>query len=189
MLPCSCPVWCWVRSLPRATCIRAGQFVYEGFSGTACFGQPYEWTARPRALKVRCKATVGTIDKVGSFDPDGASYKDQQDRSYIFVAVVDWTTQHGVSSGMTAPTGMWNPAETSSVDEGAILGYGQQIISESTGDWVEYVIPVSWYDKEAANPSSSVCSLVISCATSMRGDYLTGSSQNEMRVDDFEWVY
>lgn len=90
---------------------------------------------------------------------------------------------------MTAPTGMWNPAETSSVDEGAILGYGQQIISESTGDWVEYVIPVSWYDKEAANPSSSVCSLVISCATSMRGDYLTGSSQNEMRVDDFEWVY
>ena len=166
-----------------------GQFVYEGFSGTACFGQPYEWTARPRALKVRCKATVGTIDKVGSFDPDGASYKDQQDRSYIFVAVVDWTAQHGVSSGMTAPTGMWNPAETSSVDEGAILGYGQQIISESTGDWVEYVIPVSWYDKEAANPSSSVCSLVISCATSMRGDYLTGSSQNEMRVDDFEWVY
>ena len=136
-----------------------------------------------------CKATVGTIDKVGSFDPDGASYKDQQDRSYIFVAVVDWTAQHGVSSGMTAPTGMWNPAETSSVDEGAILGYGQQIISESTGDWVEYVIPVSWYDKEAANPSSSVCSLVISCATSMRGDYLTGSSQNEMRVDDFEWDY
>lgn len=166
-----------------------GQFVYEGFSGTACFGQPYEWTARPRALKVRCKATVGTIDKVGSFDPDGASYKDQQDRSYIFVAVVDWTARHGVSSGMTAPEGMWNPAETSSVNEGAILGYGQQVISESTGDWVEYVIPVSWYDKEAANPSSSVCSLVISCATSMRGDYLTGSSQNEMRVDDFEWVY
>lgn len=93
-----------------------GQFVYEGFSGTAYFGQPYEWTARPRALKVRCKATVGTIDKVGSFDPDGASYKDQQDRSYIFVAVVNWTAQHGVSSGMTAPTGMWNPAETSSVD-------------------------------------------------------------------------
>lgn len=166
-----------------------GQFVYEGFSGTACFGQPYEWTARPRALKVRCKATVGTIDKVGSFDPDGASYKDQQDRSYIFVAVVDWTAQHGVSSGMTAPEGMWNPAETSSVNEGAILGYGQQVISESTGDWVEFVIPVSWYDKEAANPSSSTCSLVISCATSMRGDYLTGSSQNEMRVDDFEWVY
>lgn len=166
-----------------------GQFVYSGFSGTACFGQPYTWTARPRALKVRCKATVGTIDKVGYYDPDGASYKDKQDRSHIFVAVVNWTAQHGVSSGMSAPTGMWNPAETSSVDEGAILGYGQQIITESTGDWVEFVIPLSWYDKQAANPSSAPYSFVISCATSMRGDYLTGSSQNEMRVDDFEWVY
>ena len=97
---------------------------------------------------------------------------------------------------MTAPEGMWNPAETSSVNEGAILGYGQQVVGPVAAQRgaglcqpFVLVIPVSWYDKEAANPSSSTCSLVISCATSMRGDYLTGSSQNEMRVDDFEWVY
>ena len=166
-----------------------GDFIMDGITGTASFGKPYTWTARPKALKVRVKAEVGKITHTGTNDPEGEKLKDKQDKAVVFAAVVDWTAQHGVSSGMTAPTGMWNPAETSSVDEGAILGYGQQIISESTGDWVEYVIPVSWYDKEAANPSSSVCSLVISCATSMRGDYLTGSSQNEMRVDDFEWVY
>ena len=53
----------------------------------------------------------------------------------------------------------------------------------------ELILPISWYDKTAANPKASNFSLVISCATSMRGDYLTGCSTNLMYVDDFEWVY
>ena len=166
-----------------------GVFNYQGFNGTAQFGQPYTWTARPRALKVRYKATVGKIDKVGTNDPEAAEYEGKQDRSCIFVAVVNWTVQHGVTSGMAAPSGMWNPADATSLDEGPILGYGQQIITETTSDWVELTIPVSWYDKAAANPTSAPFSLVISCATSMRGDYLTGCTTNKMYVDDFEWVY
>ena len=47
-----------------------GDFNYSGFSGTVNFGKPYAWTARPRALKVRYKAQIGKIDKVGSYDPD-----------------------------------------------------------------------------------------------------------------------
>lgn len=86
-----------------------GDFDYSGFSGTVNFGKPYAWTARPRALKVRYKAQVGKIDKVGSYDPDKDSYKDQPDRARIFVAVVNWKAQHGVTSGMTAPAGMWDP--------------------------------------------------------------------------------
>lgn len=46
-----------------------GDFDYSGFSGTVNFGKPYAWTARPRALKVRYKAQIGKIDKVGSYDP------------------------------------------------------------------------------------------------------------------------
>lgn len=46
-----------------------GDFNYSGFSGTVNFGKPYAWTARPRALKVRYKAQIGKIDKVGSYDP------------------------------------------------------------------------------------------------------------------------
>ncbi|MEG2060989.1 MAG: PCMD domain-containing protein [Alistipes sp.] len=166
-----------------------GRFDFAGMSGTAQFGQPYVYTARPRALKVRYKATVGLIDKVGSNDPLAADFQGKKDRSCIFVAIVDWTTQHGVTSGMAAPTGMWNPAEAKSLDEGAILGYGQQIITEDKTAWTELILPVSWYDKAAANPTSSKVSLVISCATSVRGDYLTGSTANKMEVDDFEWVY
>lgn len=166
-----------------------GKFEYAGMSGTAHFGQPYVWTARPKTLKLRYKAKVGVIDKLGSYDPDKDSYEGKQDRSCVFVAVVNWASQHGVTSGVTQPSGMWNPADAKSFDEGAVLGYGQRIITESTDGWVELTIPVQWYDKEAANPSSAKFSLVISCATSVRGDYLTGCSTNEMFVDDFQWVY
>lgn len=166
-----------------------GDFNYTGLSGTVNFGKPYAWTARPRALKVRYKAQVGKIDKVGSNDPDGASYKDKQDRARIFVAVVDWTAQHGVTSGMTAPTGMWDPATMTSVDEGAILGYGDLVITQTAAGWIEATLPIDWYVEKAGKPAADKFSLVISCATSVRGDYLTGCSTNTMQVDDFEWVY
>ena len=166
-----------------------GDFDYSGFSGTVNFGKPYAWTARPRALKVRYKAQIGKIDKVGSYDPDGASYQDKQDCARIFVAVVNWKAQHGVTSGMTAPTGMWDPATAKSLDEGAILGYGDLVITQTATGWIEATLPFNWYAKDAANPASAPFSLVISCATSMRGDYLTGCSTNTMQVDDFEWAY
>ena len=166
-----------------------GDFDYSGFSGTVNFGKPYAWTARPRALKVRYKAQVGKIDKVGSYDPDKDSYKDQPDRARIFVAVVNWKAQHGVTSGMTEPAGMWDPAVKTSLDEGAILGYGDLVITQTATGWIEATLPFNWYAKDAANPASAPFSLVISCATSVRGDYLTGCSTNTMQVDDFEWVY
>ena len=118
-----------------------GDFDYSGFSGTVNFGKPYAWTARPRALKVRYKAQVGKIDKVGSYDPDKDSYKDQPDRARIFVAVVNWKAQHGVTSGMTEPAGMWDPAAKTSLDEGTILGYGDLVITQTATGWVEATLP------------------------------------------------
>ena len=93
-------------------------------------------------LKVRYKAQVGKIDKVGSYDPDKDSYKDQPDRARIFVAVVNWKAQHGVTSGMTEPAGMWDPAAKTSLDEGAILGYGDLVITQTATGWVEATLPV-----------------------------------------------
>lgn len=86
-----------------------GDFDYSGFSGTVNFGKPYAWTARPRALKVRYKAQIGKIDKVGSYDPDGASYQDKQDCARIFVAVVNWKAQHGVTLGYDGAHGYVGP--------------------------------------------------------------------------------
>lgn len=40
-----------------------------------------------------------------------------------------------------------------------------------------------------SKPSEGSISLGIACCTSTRGDYLTGSKDNKIWVDDFEWVY
>ena len=166
-----------------------GDFNYSGMSGTAAFGKTYGWTARPRAMKVRYKAEVGAIDRIGSYDPLGEAQAGQPDRSRIFVAVVDWSAQHGVESGMVEPSGMWDPAVVKSVDEGNFLGYGDLTVTQSTTGWTEVTLPIKWYVEKAGKPAADKISLVISCATSVRGDYLTGCSTNVMKVDDFEWVY
>lgn len=165
-----------------------GDFIMDGLTGTANFGKVYSWTARPSALKVSYKANVGIIDQVGSSDPDGDSYKGSQDITRIYAVVVDWTAQHGVTSGLTSPTGMWDPAAASSLDEGAIIGYASLDITASQAEFTDVEIPFVWYDT-VAKPAEGNYSVVISCATSNRGDYLTGCSANELWVDDFEWVY
>ncbi len=168
-----------------------GDFTMSGVTGTAKFGKVYPWTARPAALKVSYKANVGVINKVGSNDPEAGKYEGQQDVSCIYAVVVDWTKQHEVYSGFgVTPTGMWDPSNVKSLEEGAILGYAILDITESTeGDaLVETSIPFTWYDKEA-KPASGNYSVVISCATSKRGDYLTGCSTNKLWADNFAWGY
>lgn len=164
-----------------------GNFVMDGAAGTANFGQKYNWTARPAALSLRYKAKVGTIDSNGMLSEE---YIGQQDTSRIYVAIVDWSAQHGVLSGMVEnPTGMWDPASATSVSEGKILGYGDLLITKNVDSWTNVELKINWYDKDAGIPSSDKYSIVISCATSLRGDYLTGCKSNQMWVDDFEWVY
>ena len=165
-----------------------GDFVMnDDGTGTANFGKVYNWTARPNALKLSYKAEVGTIDKVGPYDTEGASFNGQQDITRIYAAVSDWSAQHSVTSGLGTPTGMWDPTTMSSVDEGNIIGYASLDITENQADFTDVEIPFEWYDT-AAKPASGNYSIVISCATSNRGDYLTGCSTNKLWVD-FEWVY
>jgi len=167
----------------------AGDFTMSGVMGTANFGKSYKWTARPRALSLRYKANVGAIDKIGENHDGGDAWSGKQDTSRVFVAVVDWNVQHGVTSGMGEPTGMWDPADRTSVEEGNILGYGELVLTGNVAAWTDAELKINWYDASASAPDSDKISLVISCATSIRGDYLTGCSNNQLWVDDFEWVY
>lgn len=86
------------------------------WSNTANFGKVFKWTARPTALKVTYKAKVGIVDKVGTYDKEGSEYKGKQDNSRIFAAVVDWSKQHGVTSGMGEPSGMWDPVKKTELE-------------------------------------------------------------------------
>lgn len=168
----------------------SGTFYRPGTTGTVYFGEKYDWKARPKALRLQYWAKIGKVDKtrykLNGKDPLSSG---AQDISVIYVAIVDWSKPHEVSSGMSDPTGMWSPDETNNPGEGQVIGYGIVRLSESTAgtDLVDLEIPIFFYDK-VAKPSKNY-TLVISCSTSYYGDYMCGCKTNEMKVKDFSWVY
>lgn len=168
-----------------------GTFDKPSMQGTVGFGKDYDWKARPTALRMRFHATIGTVDYTKWSDDSGSDpiAKGQPDKGRIYVAIVDWDSPRNVSSGTSAPSGMWDPATASSLPEGAIIGYGSLWVTESTegDDLVELTLPINYYDT-AAKPSKPY-KIVISCSANAYGDYMNGCSTNRMYVDDFEWVF
>ncbi|WP_418425471.1 PCMD domain-containing protein [Alistipes sp.] len=164
-----------------------GQFTMNGSVGYAHFGQKYTYSARPSALKLKYAATINTIDKVANDAPATTSYID---KARIFVCIIDWNAQHQVQSGTTINKDtFWDPETATSQAEGDIIGYGSYYVTASTGDTMEELtIPIHYYKKTDTPPTGNY-TMIISCATSYLGDYLTGSYSNKLWVDDFKWVY
>ena len=171
-----------------------GQFEKEGTGGHVRFGQQYKWDARPTAMKLDCKVKVGKVNY--TMKPTTKIAKDQPDKARIFVAIVDWSSRHTVSSSVKVGlgsctgslSGSWDPENTLDPGEGKIIGYGSLWIDEGTTDWQTINIPINYYE-QTAKPTDGNYSLVISCACNAYGDYFNGCSTNEMSVDNFQWVY
>ncbi|MFI3249255.1 MAG: DUF4493 domain-containing protein [Rikenellaceae bacterium] len=180
-----------VMSVTAAGNIFYGSFKYSSFTGTVSFGRSFTWTARPRSLKLKYAASLGA----GSITaPDGtvdAGETFAQDRGRIFLAIVDWSSQHAVAAGTSStPTGAWDPTLQTSVTEGNnIIGYASLFIDESTDltKLSDLELPIQYYDTET-KPSKSY-TLVISCASSAYGDYKVGITGSTLYVDDFEFGY
>ena len=164
-------------------------FSMKGTDGTVGFGQKYNYTARPKGLRFKYHATVGSVDIQKNFG--GPIAMGEQDLSTIYVCIVDWSARRNVTSGVSKPTGTWDPSvQTDLEGSGRIIAYGVMDISASTEgeSLIGGEIPLVYYDTACAAPQSSY-TLVISCATSKYGDYMNGCSKNVLYVDDFEWVY
>lgn len=164
-----------------------GTFRLSGTTGTVSFGQKYDYTARPKSLKFKYHATVGAVD----INKYGTIQTGEQDISSIYVAIVDWSARHTVSSGTSAPTGVWDPAAQTTLEgSGAIIAYGiMDITSTTVGEaMVEGEIPLRYFSTDTAAPAGNY-TLVISCATSKYGDFMNGCSSNVLYVDDFTWGY
>ena len=163
-----------------------GDFVMDGTVGYAQFGQPYTYSARPAALKLKYAAEIGEINRVKNDPPVSTGI----DKGRIFVCIVEWSDRHAVQSGTSVDkTTFWDPETVSSLNEGKIIGYGSAYITEShTGSMKDLELPIVYYEKTDKAPTSKY-TLVISTATSYLGDYLTGCDTNKLWVDDFEWVY
>ena len=163
-----------------------GDFVMDGTVGYAQFGQPYTYSARPAALKLKYAAEIGEINRVKNDPPVSTGL----DKGRIFVCIVEWSDRHAVQSGTSVDkTTFWDPETVSSLNEGKIIGYGSAYITEShTGSMKDLELPIVYYEKTDTPPTGNY-TLVISTATSYLGDYLTGCDANKLWVDDFEWVY
>ena len=180
-----------------------GKFDFVGaeLSGYARFGQVYAFEARPRALRLRYKATVNPIGEEGLGLKPGASATDI-DEGRIFVCITDWSERHSVCSGlilsgiqqeqgtdaMIEKMNPFDPVTDADPAEGKVIAYGSYNITQSTTGWVDCEIKLMYKDTEA-RPADGRYSLVISCASSAFGDYLCGNMGNELYVDDFQWVY
>ncbi len=148
----------------------SGTFDMGYTSGTAYFGQSFDWLARPQSLDLSYMATVGSNDK-----------------TRVFIAIVDWDSRHGVTAGTSDTTGIWDPETQTYVDEGDIIGYGSVTMDLSTSSFADISIPIYYYDK-VTKPSDNY-TIVISCAASYRGDYKEGSDDSTLWVDDFKFGY
>ena len=162
-----------------------GEIVYSPQGAKVKFGKEYEFTARPTGLKLKYKNTVGNINYIGS--KTGVSETDI-DKARIFVCLCNWSGQHTVDT--TKEATYFDPTDPNKqASEGEVIGYGDLQIGETHADWTEVTIPIVYNDKINKPGYNKKSYLVISCAASIYGDYLCGSTSNDLTVDDFEWVY
>lgn len=164
-----------------------GEIVYSPQGAKVKFGKEYEFTARPTGLKLKYKNTVGNINYIGS--KTGVSESDSDiDKARIFVCLCNWSGQHTVDT--TKEATYFDPTDPNKqASEGEVIGYGDLQIGETHTDWTEVTIPIVYNDKINKPGYNKKSYLVISCAASIYGDYLCGSTSNDLTVDDFEWVY
>lgn len=164
--------------------IFTGQFM--GIVGTSGgklnYGRP--WTTRPKSLKLKLKYKSGKVDIIGSYPSGEVINAGDNDRCQIIVSVGRWNYQtHGGTPESPVHVNTIEKKFFSSQTEGTI-GYGEFVLGESTDGWIDVEIPID-YRSLTEKPTH----IIVTCATSMRGDYFTGSSESVLWLDDFDLIY
>lgn len=174
-----------------------GQF--NGLVGTeggkVNFGRP--WTSRPTALKLYCKYKTGLIDILNNNNL-GVS-KSDYDRAQIKIAIGTWDYKkyggtkdspvHINTTDASTFVDFYNDASTIANGDVIIYNDGYSVnkgakVTAATDGWVEYTIPLE-YHTTTAYPTH----IIVSCASSMFGDYFTGYDGAQLWLDKFELVY
>lgn len=170
-----------------------GRFLFDMGSqtGTVCFGQNYDWKARPSAIRFKYHATVGKAT-MNKYKDESGVYpvkEGEQDKARVYAMIVDWSSQPEVTSGSGQPTGCFDPAGITSLPAGKVIAAAVLMIDSSTSDssMVTAEVPFIFYDK-ITKPTATY-KLVIAAAGNAYGDYMCGCEDNCLYVDDFEWVY
>ena len=153
--------------------------------GIVYYGRPF--TARPSKLKVWLKYSTGNVNREDSY-PSTGEYpkKGNPDWARVYVALGNWdykkyagTKDCPVKINTTDKSTFYNYKTM----DGSIA-YGDVILKGSNGGWKEYTINLD-YSKTDVLPTH----IIISCASSMLGDYFTGCDSSKLWVDKMELVY
>ena len=149
----------------------------SGSGGKVDFGRPFEFNARPKALKFWMKNNQGQINKKEGNPGSGT------DMFKIFVALAnrDKAEAYHVDTGA-------NPAVLFETPEGqpGVIAYNCWTGTDSRSEWTEITLDLHYYDT-ANTTKPNVLVLTFTC--SGYGDYLCGSTDSWMKIDDVEFVY
>lgn len=151
--------------------------------GMVNFGRPF--TLRPRKLSLWMKYENGPIDRFNSAPDNDPVEKGDMDRCQVFVALGDWdyrdyggTPNSPVQVNTTDKKTFFNPNSKN------VIGYGSYVTDKATDGWVKVEIPIE-YNTVSRKPTH----IIVSCASSMLGDYFTGSTSSKLWIDDMELHY
>lgn len=157
-----------------------------GISGGAVhMGRPF--TVRPRKLTLYLKYISGKIEKKTIGDvPEGEEVNvGDNDRASVWIALGDWDYRRYGGSAES-------PVEINTTDKSTffdpegenVIAYGRYVATESINEWTKVEIPLK-YTSTSRVPTH----IIVSCASSMLGDYFTGSQNSILWVDDLRLEY
>ena len=150
--------------------------------GSVNYGRP--WNTRPHAMKIWIKYESGPIDLIKDLPVGDVVNIGDNDRCEIAVSVGNWDYRKmgGVPESpvyVNTSKGIYYTSESPGV-----IGFGHLVLGESTDGWQQFEIPLE-YKTLTEIPTH----IIVTCAASYRGDYLTGSSKTKLWVDKAELVY
>ena len=155
----------------------------DGTDAVVYFGQPFEYNAKPKAIRFWAKWNCGTIDKVKV----GVGKSGDPDLVKIFCCMT--TDRHAVDSADANGT-TFSPSDANIKSGDAryniVLYSAYMETTQSQNDWKLVEIPFTFY---GSDPNQIPTHLILTFTCSGYGDYFDGSTSSWMYVDDIELVY
>lgn len=156
--------------------------------GIVNFGRPF--TARPTGLKFHAKYHGGKINHVDTYPAGHVIKEGDWDASRIQFALGTWSAKK-YGGTKVSPVQVNTTDVSTFVDypnDPATLAYAELVLTADSSDshntWKEYELKLNYKDLKTMPEY-----IIISCASSMWGDYFTGYDGARLWVDAMEFVY
>lgn len=155
----------------------------DGTNAKVYFGQPFDFNAKPKAIRLWAKWNCGKIDKVDK----GVAKKGDPDLCKFFCCMT--TDSHLVDSSKGKET-TFSPSDAD-IKSGdprydKVLYSAYFDTTESQTEWTELTIPFTFYGDD---PNQVPTHIMLTFTCSGYGDFFDGSTSSWMYVDDIELVY